>query len=99
MKKIKRDTVRIVETALQSDPNVSELQKKQVKAVLKGNKPPVQQVLLTQQEAARWLNVTRQTVYTPTVKGFLKPCVIGKSIKRYRLKDLEKMAGLTSGKK
>ncbi len=99
MKKVKPDTIRIIETVLQSDPNVSELQKEQVKAILAGTKLPIQPALLTQNETARWLNVCRQTVYALTLKGILKPCVIDEGIKRFRLKDLEKLAGLTSGKK
>jgi hypothetical protein len=91
MKKVKPDTIRIIETVLQSDPNVSELQKEQVKAVLTGSKLPMQPALLTQKETATWLNVCRQTVYTLTVKGFLKPVIIGDGIKRYRVSDLEKL--------
>lgn len=96
MKKVKQDTIRIIETVLQSDPNVSELQKEQVKAILAGTKIPIQPALLTQSETARWLNVSRSTAYNLVLKGILKPVIIVEGIKRYRLKDLEKLAGLTA---
>jgi hypothetical protein len=95
MKKVKPDTIRIIETVLQSDPNVSELQKDQVKAVLTGSKLPIQPALLTQKETATWLNVSKSTAYNLVLKGYLKPVIIGDGIKRYRVSDLEKLAGLT----
>ena len=91
MSKVKASTIQIIETVLKGDNGVSELKKEQIKAILMDSKVPIAPKLLTQTEAAKWLGLSRVTVYAITKKGYLKPVIIGEGIKRYRVSDLERL--------
>jgi len=99
MGKLRKRTLDIIETVLKTDPGVTELQRDQVKAILTGDRVPVEPKVLKQKEAAKWLSVSKSTMYNLVKNGTLTPVVIGDGVKRYRVSDLEKICGIEPDQK
>ena len=94
---MKKQTEEILKAVLNNDQTIKDIIKDQVLSLLTGKEPPTKPKLLTQNETAKFLSVSRQTIYTMTKSGILKPCVLPNGLKRYRVKDLEELTGLRGG--
>lgn len=89
-----KQNAEIVKAVLSNDSTVSGVQKEQVLAILTGSPQPAKPVLLTQAETAKFLAVSRQTVWNMTKSGYLKPAVLPNGQRRFRVRDLEKLTGI-----
>ena len=94
MRKVKKGTFDIIDAVLKNDSGVSDLQRDQVRAILSEKRVPVEPKVLKQKEAAKWLSVSKSTMYNLVKTGVLIPVVIGDGVKRYRVSDLEKICGI-----
>jgi len=91
---MKTQSTEIIKAVLKNDGTIPEIAKEQVLAILTGSTPPTKPQLLTQTESAKFLSVSRQTVYMMVKRGFLKPAILPNGIKRYRVQDLKRLAGI-----
>jgi len=91
----KKATAEIIAAVIKQDETVIPGIKEKVIALLTGKPEPEKPQLLTQNQTAKFLGVSRQTIYLMTRKGLLKPCILPGGIKRYRVKDLEEITNTT----
>ena len=88
-------SISIVKAALQADPDITKEQRDAVVAALSakrvGDKSP--SPLLSQAEAARFLNCSRFTIWRMVKDGTLHPVMV-RGLVRYKRVELEKIAGL-----
>ena len=85
----------IVKAAMQADPDITKEQREAVLAALTGRcvgEKPLSP-LLSQVEAARYLNCSRFTIWRMVQDGTLHPVMV-RGLVRYKRVDLEKIAGL-----
>ena len=89
----------VIKAALDVDPEVTKEQKKAALAILKGGprkenmEEGISPVLFTQVEAAKFLNVSRTTIYRLERDGKLRTVNI-RGAKRYPRAELEEFASL-----
>lgn len=90
MKKSNLDLIRLI---LEQDKSVAlELKESVLEKLSDGRKQSGYGPLLTQNETAKYLNVSRSTVFRMCRDGQLTPSDV-RGLKRYRREDLEKIAG------
>ena len=89
----------IIEAAIKAAVDITPQQKKEAMDILSGKAKQTPQekkdgpALLTQAQAAKFLGLSRSTIWRMAQAGELTPIPIHGS-KRYRKVDLEKLAGL-----
>lgn len=89
---MKQSTLNIIQTVLDQDKTVtSELRESVLITLSENHKQSGYGPLLTQTEAARYLRVSRSTVFRMCRDGELTPVYV-RGLKRYRREDLERIA-------
>jgi|GEM_PF-2105644 len=86
---VRKNNLIAIQAILGSDESVKNSSVERVLAVLTGNPEPKEPTLLTQNETAEFLKISRQTIWLMCKKGQLKFVVLPNGLKRFLRKDLE----------
>ena len=70
---MRTQTTSVIETLLAGDPTVSEHQKESIAAIIHDKAPPIEAMLIKQNEVAKLLSRSRQFVWRLQKQGILKP--------------------------